>query len=176
MNYRENLSILGGVLTLVSTYFFAFYQSGLAYAYGYGALFRISLMFRDASSYGSQFGIPVFLVYFIAVALFVFLLSGIFQILIVFSRGLAIIGSLFVLSGAIFLFLVHSEIFSIDFTIYELIFIWDPIIGDILPFHVEIATYSLGTYILLIGGLLGLIGGILARDKTVSKSLDDNFK
>jgi hypothetical protein len=164
MNYKKNLCILGGILTLVSTYFLAFYQSGLAFAYGYGALIRFPQMFADAPSYGLAFGIPFFLVYLIAVALFIFLLSGVFQLLIGTSRGLAIVGSLFALCGAIFLFLVHSGIFPFGFTVYELMFIWDPLVSGILPFHVDIATYSLGAYILLIGSILSLIGGILTRD------------
>ncbi|MHA2288318.1 MAG: hypothetical protein ACXABG_05985 [Promethearchaeota archaeon] len=164
MNYRKSLSILGGILTLVSTYFLAFYKSGFAYAYGFGAFIRVPLMFIDAPSYGLAFGIPFFLVYPIAVALLIFLLSGIFQIMAGTSRRLAIIGSLFGLGGAIFLFLLHSGIFPFEFTIYELMFIWDPFIDGIIPFHIEIATYSLGLYILLIGSILSLIGIILTRD------------
>ncbi len=164
MNYRKSLSIIGGILTLVSTYFLAFYKSGFAYAYGYGALIRAPYMFIDAPSYGLAFGIPFFLVYPIAVALLIFLLSGIFQLLIGTSRRLAIVGTFFALCGSIFLFLLHSGIFPFGFTIYELMFIWDPLIADILPFHIEIGTYSLGAYILLIGSILSLIGGILNRD------------
>ncbi|MHA2035130.1 MAG: hypothetical protein ACW972_11570 [Promethearchaeota archaeon] len=164
MKSRKILSILGGIMTLVSTYFLAYFGSGFAYAYGYGALIRIPQMFADAPSYGLAFGIPFVLVYLIAIALIIFLFSGLFQIIGGYHRGLGIIGSLFALFGAIFLFLVHSGIFPIEFTIYELMFIWDPIIPGILPFHVEIATYSLGTYVLLIGSILSLIGGILARD------------
>ncbi|MFW9823861.1 MAG: hypothetical protein ACFFE4_13035 [Candidatus Thorarchaeota archaeon] len=161
MNSGKNLSILGGILTLISTYFLAYYQSGFAYAYGFGALIRIPQMFADAPSYGSALGIPFLLVYLIAVSLFIFLMSGIFQIMIGINRVIAIIGSIFALCGAIFLFLVHSGVLPIT---YEILFIWDPILQGILPFHVDIASYSLGIYILLIGSVLSLIGGILKRD------------
>jgi len=92
------------------------------------------------------------------------LLSGIFQLIGMKSRVLGLIGSIFVLVIGILVFLgVFNIVINIDWIIY---IFGDsvPIIDGIIPFDLVLGPASLGLYVLIAGGALGLVAGIMGPE------------
>jgi hypothetical protein len=99
----------------------------------------------------------------VAIIFILFLLSGFLVLFGVKSRLLAIIGSLLAISVGLYFTLILLGDLPPEITQYAFFFVRLPIVDGILPFHVAIDLGGLGTYTLLGGGILGLIGGIMGR-------------
>ena len=123
------LSLLAGILTIVATFMLSWVSVSVPptyYAYGIGIVKNLPAMFTNADALGVTLGIPGFAIYIVAGILIVFLLSGIFQLIGIKSRALAIIGSIFVLLiGITTLLGVLNIVINIDWIIY--------IFGDSVP-------------------------------------------
>ena len=162
----EILSLLAGILTIIATFMLSWVSVSVPptyYAYGIGIVKNLPAMFTNADALGVLLGIPGFVFYIIAGILIVFLLSGIFQLIGIKSRALAIIGSIFVLLIGILTFLgVLNIVINIDWVVY---IFGDPvpIIDGIIPFDLVLGPASLGLYVLIAGGVLGLISGFMGR-------------
>jgi len=164
------LSLLAGILTIVATFMLSWVSVAVPptyYAYGIGIVRNLPAMFTNANALGVLLGIPEFAIYIIAGILIVFLLSGIFQIIGIKSRVLAIIGSIFVLLiGITTLLGVLNVVVNIDWVI-NIFGDSVPIIDGIIPFDLPLGPLvpgSLGLYVLIAGGALGLIAGFMGRD------------
>ena len=161
------LSLLAGILTIVSTFMLSWVSVAVPptyYAYGIGIVKNLPAMFTNADALGVLLGIPGFAIYIIAGMLIVFLLSGIFQLIGMKSRVLGLIGSIFVLLIGILVFLgVFNIVINIDWIIY---IFGDsvPIIDGIIPFDLVLGPASLGLYVLIAGGALGLVAGIMGPE------------
>ena len=76
-------------------------------------------------------------------------------------RVAAIIGSFLAIGMGVYIIYIHYYgIFSVFFTKF-LFFAELPLVDGIYPLHIAIDRVGLGTYVLLSGGVIGLIGGIL---------------
>jgi hypothetical protein len=147
---RKISYIIGGLMTLISTYFFTFhlYFPGVHF-YGIGFIMNIPSFFTSGD----------ILVIIMAIVIIMFLLSGVFILIGLKSRTLAIIGSLLCIVGGVYFILVfYMGISGIDQ--FAFMFLNLELIGGIIPFNIPIGTVSVGPSLVLAGGLLGLIGGI----------------
>ena len=165
MGAGKTLSILGGVLTLISTYFLTFWSSGIVYGSGLNAIIKIPDMFTNPGDYAGTF--PEFMGYVVAALLLFFLIAGILELAGAGSRGASAIGGILALIGGIY-FLLGMEYSALpaEISIYsDVLFGGGAIVDGILPFHLAIGNVGLGTFILLAGGALGLIGALLPREK-----------
>jgi hypothetical protein len=90
----------------------------------------------------------------------VFLLSGIFILLGVKSRILAIIGSLFAIGVGVYFMLVFYLGVPFEISQFAFVFLDFAIVEGILPLSFNFGTISVGPILLLGGGVIGLIGGI----------------
>ena len=164
--------LIGGILTLISTYLLGFGYvpvNGNAF-YGIAFIVNLGVVFDDMFSYAILFSGGEVVVYLIIAALILFLVSGVLLLLGTKNRIPAIIGSIM----PIFISLIFvSYFFDILFSgeiLYISSFMYRPSIVDgLLPLHVNVGNFgswemSLGTYVLLIGGIIGLIGGIKGTD------------
>ncbi len=134
------------------------------YAYGIGIVKNLPAMFTNADALGVLLGIPGFAIYIIAGMLIVFLLSGIFQLIGMKSRVLGLIGSIFVLVISILVFLgIFNIVINIDW-ITNIFGDSVPIIDGIIPFDLPLGPASLGLYVLIAGGALGLVAGIMGPE------------
>ncbi|MBY8984270.1 MAG: hypothetical protein KGD65_04315 [Candidatus Lokiarchaeota archaeon] len=105
-------------------------------------------------------GTEVMIVYILTIVYLVFVLSGILQLVGLASRVVAIIGSILPIVISVLIILILLGV--LDYGSYTLLLARPDIIEGILPYHVPLGSpISLGTYTLLAGGVLGLIGGIL---------------
>ena len=159
------LSLLAGILSIVATYLLSWVSvPGPYYAYGIGVIKNLPAMFTDADTLGGILGVPGFSLYIVAGILIVFLISGIFQLIGMKSRVIGLIGSIFVLLIGILIFLgVFNIVTNIDWVQY---IFGDsvPIIDGIIPYDLPLGPASLGLYVLIAGGALGLVAGIIGSE------------
>lgn len=167
------LAILAGLLTLVGTYAVAIYGFGTGYV-GSGIGFFLNVigmgitptgLFLDAATYASGIGLDVMIYYLLLVLFIIFLLSGILQFIGAKSRIVGIIFSLFPLVvGGMFILIFYTTILGPISGFFALTFIGEQY-GGMFPFMVDIGgSVGLGSFIILAGGVLGLISGFLPRD------------
>ncbi|MHA2038244.1 MAG: hypothetical protein ACW98X_17540 [Promethearchaeota archaeon] len=158
MGAGKILVLIGGLLTLVSTFFLSFYVTGGGdYGSGLGFIFNIADIMANPGTY-----VPgeTMTVYIVAIVYIVFLISGILQLAGLASRVVAIIGSIFVLAISILMLLVLLNVLA-AYAPYLTLFDHAAIVPGILPLDVPLGSASLGAYLLLGGGVLGFVGGIL---------------
>ena len=164
MKSGQVLALLSGIITLLGTYVIAIYGSVGTVGSGIGFILNLGELFINADAYALALSSPVWL-YFIYVILFiVFLAAGVLQIIGMKSRAVSFIFSLFPLAvGLMIFFLVYTDILGLKTFFFTLVFAGDQY-GNIFPFLVPIDQLALGTYVLIAGGVLGLISGFLPRD------------
>jgi len=170
MGAGKIFSVLAGLLTIVATYFLSFFAFEFffvtIYLGGIGSMKQIPEMLTNPDSYATLFSLPTFAIYIIVVVIIFFLISGIFQLIGVKSRVLVIIGSILPILIGIYILLYCFGVLPTELSIYTFLF-WDaePLIDGIIPLKIlELDTVDIGTYVLIAGGFLGLIGGFAGRD------------
>ncbi|MFX0023737.1 MAG: hypothetical protein ACFE9S_15530 [Candidatus Hermodarchaeota archaeon] len=173
MEVSKLLTLLGGIITLVATYLFSWFVVDVAgtlyYGHGLGVLFSLPYTFANAEtialSWGS--GVPFFVLYIVGGCLILFLFSGVLILLGTKNRAASIIGAIMPIGIAI---AVISGPFSVPPNVIDYI---QPFSSEALgafPLHLAIgpsgynAVVSLGNYLLLGGGILGLVGGVMPRE------------
>ena len=162
--------LIGGVMTLVATFLLGFgYAPISGYGFfGIGFLMNIDKIFEDTSSYSILFGGNDIVVYILFIVLIIFLISGLIQLTGIKKRMAAIIGSLLpIFISLLFISYLYNVLIPEPIT-YITHFFWNlALVEGVLPLHIFAGTtatameVSLGTYILLGGGVLGFIGGIV---------------
>ena len=146
--------ILGGIVTLLATFLFSFAGTAPIYLYYIGLLRNL----------GIWFGTGDIVIIIMIVVFLVVMLSGVFILVGVKSRVLAIIGSILAIALGAYLMLSFFGILPIDVSQFALLFVGDALVEGIIPLNVPLGDASLGTYLMLVGGVLGLIGGIMGPD------------
>ena len=161
------LSILAGIITLVATYLFSWYVVDVGgttvYAYGVAAWQNVIQMFSNPSGFGNSHGMQPWVVIILAIVLIWFLLSAFMQFAGINNSAAAIAGSILPILVGLMFFLYGVNVISSDWQNLISIF-WssEEIIAGIFPLTLRFAEYpaAVGTYLLILGGFLGLIGGI----------------
>ncbi|KKN23963.1 hypothetical protein LCGC14_0899610 [marine sediment metagenome] len=160
MGLGKIFCILGGILALIGTLFFSFYSFELLpgvteVGFGIGLFMNFGAIFESADI----LAIVLCILYAISV------ISGLFILIGAKSRVIAIIGSIFALLLGILLLVRFGLEINLGFDISNsLLYFWaTPIIDGIIPFDLPLGlgSISLGTILLIGGGVLGLIGGIM---------------
>lgn len=162
------LAIIAGVVTLVGTYLFAFtgtppgdVASGLGFW---------QMLIQDAtgmiSNIISGLTIPEWSVYILIAAIFIFLISGILQFIGYKSRIVIILFSLFPLGFSVVLMINNFTDLLGPQTQFTLDFFGQPqLIEGIIPYAFDLGGLGLGAYLILAGGVLGIVSGILTREE-----------
>ena len=174
--------ILGAILTLVSTYFLSLFnilipapalwlEAGTLQANGITFFTHIIDLFTDANAIATTFYTESYLVYIFSIILIFWAISGIIQLIGIKSRAAAIIGSIMPLFiGIICLlsmfmvlpdFLGVIQLFIADSSLVSGIIPYDIPLSDISLIFSTTGKISLGSFLLIGGGVLGLIGGIM---------------
>jgi len=143
--------IIGGIVTLLATYLFSF---ATPFLYGIGFLLNIPTWFSTGNV----------LIIVMTIVFIIFLFSGLFIILGVKSRAIAIIGSIFAIVVSLYFILSLYGVLPLEAAMFVALFTHAPLVPGIIPVDVFLGGVSLGTFILLAGGILGLIGGIMGPD------------
>ena len=153
------LLIIGAILTILGTYVFAVFLVAPGYV-GSGIGFAMNL----PDIIGVDPGADAFAFYFMLVLFIVWLVSGVLQLVGLKVRIVGLIFSLVPLAiGVMFLLFVYTEILGMMTFVFMLLTTGEHF-GGFYPILVDIGTLGLGTYFLVGGGVLGLIGSIMPRD------------
>lgn len=166
MGLGKILVLVGGILTLVSTFFLAFVHMGADfYASGIGFLFNIPDIMENGDAYALLIGTETMVVYIVTIVFIVFLVAGVIQLIGMINRVIAIIGGVIALGIGFVILFVALDIFP-DMTPFALLLIDEAPSPGVWPLHipmgdVDVGTLSLGTITLLAGGVLGIVGGAL---------------
>ncbi|MEJ2251140.1 MAG: hypothetical protein P8Y70_15405 [Candidatus Lokiarchaeota archaeon] len=148
------LSAVGGIITLVSTFLLSLMAfTSTSFASGLGFAINLPDLFTSGDM----------LLIILAIVLIIFLVSGVLQIIGIANRASAIVGSILPILVAIFFIIYAFGVIPSDIAIYLDVFSGEQYFG-FLPYHLQIWELGLGTFTLLGGGVIGLIGGILPRE------------
>lgn len=162
MGAGKILCIIGGIITLLACYLFSFgdFPSFTIYFYGIALFMNLQAIFTS--------GIVLAIVF--AILGIIFMISGLFIILGVKSRAIAIIGSLFSLVyGVMFMLILFLVVPQAADLISVFSGLAPGLVAGFIPVHVTLGGslafgVGLGTYFLIAGGVLGLVGGIMGPD------------
>ncbi len=154
------LALLGGILVVIGTFGLSLYSDSGNFYYGIGYFFPFS-NFTSLFTGG-------WVAILIAVGIIFYLLAFILILIGMKSRIFAIIGSLFPLAMATFVFLFAFGVWP-----NGLLAAWPA--GDFLPLVAQWVPMSfpqtvlfggvdLGTWVIAVGGLLALISGFISRE------------
>jgi hypothetical protein len=175
METRKLIIIIGGIVTLLATYVFSWFVVDIAgtlyYGHGLGVLFSLPYTFTNAEAIAATWGsgVPFFVLYIVGGFLIFFLFSGIFILLGLKNRILPIIGAIMPIMISIAVLFGPSST-PPNLLDYIVVFSSEAFIDGIFPVNLIVgpsvinASVSLGNYLLLVGGVLGIIGGILPKD------------
>ena len=156
---RTLLIVIGAVSTLFGTYVFALFPF-LFGTLGSGLGFAMNL----PMIIGVDPGADAVVFYLLLVLFIVWLASGVLQFVGLKSKVVGIIFSLVPLAiGLMFVLLVYTEILGTMSALFFLMTVADPI-SEFFPMYIELAGMGLGVYLLLAGGVLGVVGSSLPKD------------
>jgi len=151
--------ILGALLTILGTWVFAVFGIS-ATVVGSGLGFAMNLV----TIIGIDPGADAVVFYLMLVLFIAWLASGVLQLIGLKSRIGGIIFSLIPLAiGLMFVLFVYTEILGM-MTFVFMLFTSGDLIGGFYPILVDLGTLGLGTYLLLGGGVLGIVGSSMPRD------------
>lgn len=157
-------AFLGGILTLVGTFVFALYGSTGIVGSGIGFILNLDEIFGDADALAALMDIPVVLFYVYTVIFLIFLASGVLQMLSIRSKAVGFIFALFPLGvGLMFILLVYTQILGVTSGFFAIFFIGEQF-GDIFPFLVPLGDLAIGVYLILAGGVLGVLSVFMEHD------------
>ena len=156
-------SLIGGILTLVSTYVLAWYVYNINYFdyyyNGIGGFKNLLDVYVHAQQYADYLELPLWIIYLWGIVVFATLISGGVQLLSLKNRIWGLLGSIMPI--------IISIMIILAFTLYpdwlkyiEIFGDRNPLIRGALPLNLALPARpeSLGTYSLLAGGILGVIG------------------
>ncbi len=146
--------ILGGIVTLLATFLFSFMGGPGASLYYIGFLMNL----------GYWFGTGEVLIIVMCVVFLIFMFAGVFILAGLKVRALAILGSIFAILLGLYLVLSLYGVLPIEVSQFVLLFANINLVEGIIPVNLVLGNVSIGTYLMIGGGVLGLIGGIMGPD------------
>ena len=164
MRSGQALALLSGIITILGTYVIAIYGTTGVVGSGIGFIFNLGELFANAEAIAASLAAPVWWYYIYLIGFIVFLAAGVLQIIGMKNRFISLIFSLFPLAvGLMFFFLVYTDVLGIKSLFFAIVFAGEQY-GNIFPFLVPLGDLALGTYVLIAGGVLGIISVFLPRD------------
>ncbi|TFF92043.1 MAG: hypothetical protein EU543_05885 [Promethearchaeota archaeon] len=169
MGAGKILAIIAGIVTILGTFVFALFGGTGLVGSGIGLILNIPDLLMDSASIASGFGINIILYWVFVILFIIWLASGVLQLIGIKNRVVIIIFSLFPLTlGLVFMLALYvPDIFGGTSGPLYVLFVLASIgehYGNIFPFLVNLGDAALGVYLLIAGGVLGIISGILPRE------------
>ena len=156
---RSLLIVIAAILTLLGTFLFAILPGPPALGSGLGFAMNLPTNFTATPAPSEA------IVYYLMLVLFiVWIASGVLQFVGLKSKLVGIIFSLVPLAIGVILILVeYTTVLGAMSDLFLSMTAADPI-GGFLPIYYELFGMGLGVYLLLAGGVLGVIGSSLSKD------------
>lgn len=171
MSKGKGLLITAGILTLIATFllsWFTFRYDTLQGTNGIGGIKNVIGILTGGTRYYSKYlNLPYWAIYIIAIIIIWLVASGFLQILGRNKPKLGIIGSIipFLIGLIIMLNAIGFPFMAYFIRVLHVFGDGGPLIEGLIPLHITLPgrTEEIGTYFLLLGGLLGLIGGKVSK-------------
>lgn len=164
MGAGKVFAFLGGILTLVGTFVFAIKGVVGDVSSGLGFAMNIPDLFTNADTNAPAISTPVPLYYVYVVIFIIFLASGVLQMLSIQSRAVGFIFSLFPLVvGLTFILVEYTAVLGVKTAFFQNFF-GGVQYGDFYPILLNVGDLALGVYLLLAGGVLGVLSVFMERD------------
>ena len=156
---RSLLIVIAAILTLLGTFLFAILPGPPALGSGLGFAMNLPTNFTTTPAPSEA------IVYYLMLVLFiVWIASGVLQFVALKSKLVGIIFSLVPLAIGVILILVeYTTVLGAMSDLFLSMTAADQI-GGFLPIYYELFGMGLGVYLLLAGGVLGVIGSSLSKD------------
>lgn len=166
MGAGKYLAVIAAILTILGTFVFALFGSpGSLVGSGLGFIESLDSIIENAGDYADLVDLHIVLYWFIVGLFFIFLASGFLQFIGIKSRVFIFIISLFPLGVGVMITLVfYTDLLGNVSQLFTL-FLYGEHYGDFFPILIELGDVALGTFILLGGGVLGIISAILPREE-----------
>jgi len=171
MSKGKNLMLCAGIITLIATFALSWFTIGIHqifYVYGIGGLKNFLDLFVHTQNYADYYELPLWAIYILAAILIIILISGALQCYSIKKPVVGLIGSIIpLLIGIIILLNAFFGILPELIKYLEIFANSSRLIPGLIPFNYVIPgrTESIGTYVLLAGGVLGIIGYKISRDE-----------
>lgn len=170
MGKGKNLIFAGGILTLIGTYLFTWFSFSyitVQFAYGIGGIKNFMDLLLNNKFYVERLDMPGWLIQVIAILMLIFLISGILQLAGKKNRKVGLVGTILPLLMGLMLVLGGSiSLLGVFLRYLEIYGDTDPLIAGLIPYHYVIyGRVSIGSLLVLAGGILGLIGVIISKEE-----------
>ncbi len=170
MGAGKALAIIAALLTILGTFVFAMFEALAPDSVGSGiAIFQdLNGTFENVENYDTVG--PAWLLYILIIVLIIFAISGFVQFIGIKSRAGIFIFSLFPLTIAILILIIGAENSQVNYMM--LVMSDEQVIIDVYPYLIPIYeldtgyNIGLGTYLVLSGGIIGIISALLPRENS----------
>jgi len=170
MGKGKSLIFTGGIVTLIGTFLFTWYEFSyitVQYANGIGGIQNFMDLLIPSNFYVQRLELDRWVIQVIAILMLFFLISGILQLIGKKKRLVGLVGTIMPLLMGIGLVLGGSvSLLGFILRYLEIYGTSEYLIEGIIPFHlVIIGRAAIGSFIVLAGGILGLIGVIMSKEE-----------
>ncbi|MFX1339943.1 MAG: hypothetical protein ACFFDK_15130 [Promethearchaeota archaeon] len=170
MGKGKNLILIGGIVSLIGTFLFTWYQFSyetVQYANGIGGIINFINLIIPSNFYVQRLELERWQIQVIAILMLLFLISGILQLIGKKNRKVGLLGTIMPLLMGIALVLGGTiSLFGFFLRYFEIYGTSDYLIEGVIPFHiVVVGRAALGSFIVLAGGVLGLIGVLVSKEE-----------
>lgn len=158
------LTLLAGIITIIATYVVALFGSTGIVGSGIGFITNLPTLFGNTTAVASYLGWEVWVVWIVIILFIIFLAAGVLQIIGMANRAISFIFSLFPIAVSLMIILLaYTDVLGTASAFFTYFFLHTQT-ANIFPFLVPIDILGLGVYLLMAGGVLGLISTFLPRD------------
>ena len=169
MGKGKKLIFIGGILTLIGTYLFIWFEFSyitVQYASGIGGINNFMDLLLNNKFYRVKYGLPGWVIQIIAILMLIFLISGILQLIGKKNRKIGIVGTILPLLMGLMLVLGGMISLLAFFLRYLQIYGTTESLIEGIPIHIVIyGRASIGSFLVLAGGILGLIGFFISKEE-----------
>ena len=164
MKSEKILPVIGGLITIFATFAMTWFEITGVYASGIAIALGIGDTFTNAATIAASWGVPTFVIYIVEGCYLLMLISGFLMLFGGSSRFLAFLGSFMPLALGVASIAGSFSPFPDNVLSYISMVASDSAKWGIFPFHVPLGgVLSLGSVVLVLGGLLGLISAFSPR-------------
>ena len=166
MKIGKILPVIGGIITIFATFAMTWFEVAGVYGSGIAIALGIGDTFTNAAAIATSWGgdVPTFAIYIVEGCFIFMLISGLLMLFGGSSRVLAVIGSLMPTGIGVAIIVGSLSPIPDNVVSYVSLLASDSAKWGIFPFHVPLGgVLGLGSVILLIGGLMGLVSAFFPR-------------
>ena len=164
MGAGKYLAIIAALLTILGTFLFSWLGVATIHMSGLGFFNEIGTKMQNIDLFALGAGVDTIVAYILIVLVILVIISGFIQLAGIKSRAAIGIFSIFpLILGFIFILGEYANVLFNEAVFIGIMTIGNQI-GDVIPFNIALDGLNLGVYLILGGGVLGIISAALPRE------------